>query len=214
MTNPKTTARIFLIRHGITDWIELGLLHGITDRPLSNIGLEQAQEVAAAMENTTAKRLYSSPLARAYQTAEAISKETGIELESIDGLKEMDYGWMEGKRDLWPIYKDRKLIINIYSSIRLLSGMLSGESETHFKKRVLKNWLELKSLHPGEDKIIVAHFGVLRLILAYEMNDDVKDITKYLLYPCSITELEIYENGPTKLVRLNDFDHISSDSGW
>lgn len=214
MNTPATSTRIILIRHGITDWLEEGLLHGITDRPLSQTGLEQAQEVAHAMKNTTAKWLYSSPLLRAYQTAEAIAKETGLDLQRIEGLKEMDYGWMEGKRDLWPIYKHRKFIINIYRSVRLLSGMISGESESHFKERVLSSWLEIRSLHPGEDKIVVAHFGVLRLILAYEMREDVKDITKYVLYPCSITELEINENVPTKLIRLNDYDHISSDSGW
>ncbi len=212
MTKNNNTTRIFLIRHGITDWIEEGLLHGITDRPLSEIGLKQAQEVAGAMKNTTAKWLYSSPLSRAYQTAEAVAKETGLEIEKVDGLCEMDYGWMEGKRDLWPIYKHRKLIVNLYRSARLLSAKISGESESKFKKRVLSNWQKLKTLHPGDDKIVVAHFGVLRLIITHELNDSVKDITKYFINPCSITEFEVNDNAPTKMIRLNDCKHISGDS--
>ena len=214
MTKEKNPTRIILVRHGITDWIEQGILHGITDRPLSKTGLEQAREVAGALRNTSAKWLYTSPLTRTFQTAEAIAKETGLEPEIVEDLREMDYGWMEGKRDLWPKFKDKKWVIQLYHKARLLSGRISGEAEAKFKKRVLVGWEKIKSFHKGDDKIVVAHFGVIREILAYEMNESTEDVTRLIIYPCSISEIEVDSGAPTRMIRLNDCEHINSDLGW
>ena len=63
-----------LVRHGYTEWIEKEILHGISDLPLSEFGLKQAELTAQYLKNTKIDRMYSSPLLRTMQTAEKISK--------------------------------------------------------------------------------------------------------------------------------------------
>jgi broad specificity phosphatase PhoE len=91
--------RFLLVRHGVTDWIEQELLHGISDIPLSEYGKNQAKLIAETFRGVKVDRLFSSSLSRAMQTAEEISKVTSLEIIPIEGLREMDFGWMEGKRD-------------------------------------------------------------------------------------------------------------------
>ena len=88
---------LLLVRHGTTEWVDNNILHGITDIPLNENGLRQAREVAEALKNVPASHLYSSSLTRCMQTAQAIAAKVHLEPVPMDGLKEMDFGWLEGK---------------------------------------------------------------------------------------------------------------------
>ena len=82
----------YLIRHGVTDWLEEGIAQGISDRPLSSFGLEQAQLTGQAFKDIKASRLFVSPMKRAVQTAQPISEVTGLTPEVVDGLRERGPG--------------------------------------------------------------------------------------------------------------------------
>ena len=213
MTNNEISTRVILIRHGITDWIEKKILHGISDRPLSAFGLEQAELVGKAMRNTTAMRLFVSPLKRAVQTAQSFSEDAGLKLELTDGLMEMNYGWFEGKMDYWHYLKDHKLAVNLYYVARAVVGLFSGESLGHFRKRVVGAWDSIRAQANGEPMIVVAHSGVLRTILLHEFGGDFNDASKFGLGTCSISEIEIYPHAPSKIIRINDQSHLDGKVG-
>ena len=83
--------RVFLIRHGLPDFPGgKGMCIGITDIPMGEAGLRQAAEMAERLPPVTA--VFSSPLTRAVQTAEAI----GMEVVVLDGLREMYAGAWDG----------------------------------------------------------------------------------------------------------------------
>jgi 2,3-bisphosphoglycerate-dependent phosphoglycerate mutase len=71
-----STTKLFLIRHGQTDWNLAGKLQGHADIPLNATGKEQAQKVAQFLrkKQISLQALYSSDLQRAHQTAQEISK--------------------------------------------------------------------------------------------------------------------------------------------
>lgn len=203
----------YLVRHGVTDWIEQGIVQGSSDRPLSSFGLEQAQLTGEALNDSKAARLFSSPMIRAMQTAQAISKTTGLAVESVEGLKEMDQGWMEGKRDHWPKFKNNFFWLGLYFLFRRLVILLSGESPASFKKHVLDAWTQIRSQAGNEPVIIVAHSGVLRTIMMHELGSSLKDTTRFFTDTCSISEIEIEPSGAARLVRLNDASHLGEKTG-
>ena len=87
---------IYLIRHGETDWNTVKRLQGITDIPLNPYGIELAQKTAAGMKDIAFDRIYSSPMIRAYRTAEIIKGERPVDIIIAEALREISFGDYEG----------------------------------------------------------------------------------------------------------------------
>ena len=88
---------IYLIRHGETDWNLYGKVQGREDIPINETGKEQATRCATALQNSEIRIIVTSPLSRAVQTANIISRSTGsTEIIIDDGLIERDFGKMSG----------------------------------------------------------------------------------------------------------------------
>jgi uncharacterized phosphatase len=89
--------RIFLIRHGETDWNLEGRLQGREDIPLNETGILQADICGQAFRGMNIGAIITSPLARASKTAEIIAGHVGInELIIDDRLIERDFGELSG----------------------------------------------------------------------------------------------------------------------
>lgn len=88
--------KIYLIRHGETDWNLQRLLQGSTDIPLNENGLELARVTAQGLKDVPFDRIYTSPLKRARQTAEILRGERNIPIIEEPRLKEICFGIYEG----------------------------------------------------------------------------------------------------------------------
>ncbi|GMQ97985.1 MAG: hypothetical protein BMS9Abin17_0489 [Acidimicrobiia bacterium] len=84
---------VSLFRHGESEGNILGLWQGHTDSPLSDLGREQA--AAAASGIPAIGQLFSSPLGRAFQTAEILAEPQGLTPILDDGFTEMSFGAWE-----------------------------------------------------------------------------------------------------------------------
>jgi len=208
MTKNNTTTTVYLIRHGITDWIEQGKIAGQSDRPLSAFGLEQAELTGKAMQGVEAAHLFCSPLLRARQTAAPISQATGLEPEYIDGLMETNFGIMEGKRNYWGTLRDKKFLLKMYFNMRRVINIFSGEKSGLFTQRVRKTWQDIRAQADGWPLIVVAHAGVLRNILFYELGGSLSD-TRFNLDACSISIIEISPVGPSQMIQPNGVAHLN-----
>lgn len=87
---------IFLLRHGATDWNLQGRCQGATDLDLNEIGIRQAQDIAAALTTETIHGIYSSDLRRAQQTAQLISVHHQLPVFIESDVRELDHGELEG----------------------------------------------------------------------------------------------------------------------
>lgn len=203
----------YFIRHGVTDWIESGFIQGISDRPLSSFGLEQAKLTGMAFKNTKASRLYVSPMKRAVQTAQPVSAAIGLEPEIIEGLQEKDQGWFEGKRDMWRRLSGNKVLLAIWRPIFQLISSLTGEKYSAFQSKVLEAWKYIRSQKADRAVIVVAHSGVLKAILMHELGKDMKKTRRYFSNTCSITEINIDTQGCANLVSFNKTSHLK-DKNW
>jgi broad specificity phosphatase PhoE len=84
--------RLFLVRHGQSTWNAQGRIQGWADPPLDETGHEQARRLALrlAAEEHGVSAIYSSPLLRARQTAEAVGLALELTVQTDDRLKEND----------------------------------------------------------------------------------------------------------------------------
>jgi broad specificity phosphatase PhoE len=200
-----------LVRHGYTEWIEKELLHGISDQPLSEFGFKQAELTARFLKNTRIDRIYSSPLLRTMQTAEKISETSGIPVIPIADLREEDYGWQEGKRDWWAYVRPRKALIPFYVVLRLTVNALSGEPFWKSKKRIADVWEKIKKENPEGTVAIVAHSGVLRMILMHEFGGSRLDVGTYPISTCGVSRISVNGSG-SKILSINEHDHLPAES--
>ena len=90
--------RLYLVRHGETDWNAEGRLLSFTDQPLSDRGERQAATLAGDLSGVRWDRAFSSPWVRARRTAEAVlaARPDAPPLVVDDRLREMDFGPFEG----------------------------------------------------------------------------------------------------------------------
>jgi broad specificity phosphatase PhoE len=93
-----TRPRLFLVRHGETDWNADCRLLSFTDRPLNERGERQAATLATGLAEVHWDRAYASPLVRARRTAEIVlaARTDAPHLQIDDRLREMDFGPYEG----------------------------------------------------------------------------------------------------------------------
>ena len=75
--------RLFLVRHGQTQWNVDKRTQGSTDTNLTEKGIWQAEKVSIRLENENITKVYTSDLKRAYQTAREISERLKIELKNL-----------------------------------------------------------------------------------------------------------------------------------
>ena len=104
--------RLYLIRHGETEWSLSGRHTGRTDIPLTANGEDEARELGRRLRDIPFARVLTSPLKRALQTCTLVGLDKAPENEA--DLAEWDYGDYEGQRSLdilngrpdWNVYRD------------------------------------------------------------------------------------------------------------
>lgn len=97
--------KIYVVRHGQTDYNVKKVFQGHTDIPLNETGEKQAQETAPKFRNIDVDMILVSPLKRTLQTAQYISQITGVPITIEERLIERSFGDMEGhqSREDWNI---------------------------------------------------------------------------------------------------------------
>ena len=89
--------KLYIIRHGETDWNKAWRLQGQTDTDLNEYGRELARITCEGIKDLKIDRVFSSPLRRAVETAELVTAGRGLTIETDERLKEVGFGINEGK---------------------------------------------------------------------------------------------------------------------
>jgi broad specificity phosphatase PhoE len=91
--------RVFVIRHGQSEWNVDGRRQGQLDSPLTEEGRSSAERVSARLLRLNPDALFSSPLGRAWSTAQIIDAVLDVGIRSEAGLSEIDHGHLAGLTD-------------------------------------------------------------------------------------------------------------------
>lgn len=185
--------KIFLIRHGQTQWNLQKRMQGSGDSPLTEKGLEQASAIGKFLSNKNISyrdfEFLVSPLNRAQHTAKIICQNLGIDFHLIkteNDLREKSFGIWEGKleEEIIKNYpKEYKLIME--GSLELAPPQ--GESEISLIERV-KNFQN----HLSQDKnyVLITHFYFSRSFQLSYLNKSLNSINSFTHLQNSIYLLE------------------------
>ncbi|MEB6380941.1 adenosylcobalamin/alpha-ribazole phosphatase [Leclercia adecarboxylata] len=154
--------RFFLVRHGQTAANASGLFYGSTDVPLTPLGIEQSTRVAGLLAEVSFSHALSSELQRAQQTAQLIVPVTGLDPR----LNEIDFGRWE-MRHFSNIAEEEPEAWQRWMDDWQNATPSGGEPFAHFAERVKAVAEELTLRQSPGDMLIVAHQGVLSLLLAH-----------------------------------------------
>jgi probable phosphoglycerate mutase len=149
--------KIFVIRHGETDMNKARKIQGQTeDAELNATGLAQAQASIAVLP-TGLTICFASPLKRARQTAEIITKHFKIPIVFRDELKEKHYGSLSGK--LWD--EVVKIVEKDLTRVNTEADLspYGGESVEDVKNRLNRFFEELRNQYSHEVPLVVTHGG-------------------------------------------------------
>ncbi len=162
-----TTTLLTLIRHGHTDWNELGRYQGHAPIPLSELGQAQARCLAGALAaDGTVRAVYSSDLKRCRQTAEPVAAALGLPLRCDARLRELDYGNWQGLTRAELIELDAEAFVRHHAD-PFNEPVPGGESQRILASRALAALNTILADHAGQHVVIVTHGGPLREILRH-----------------------------------------------
>ena len=198
--------RIVLVRHGETSWNQEGRFQGQNSIELNAVGLRQAQDVAAAMRTACPGAIYSSPLARALQTAEVIGQVQSLPVTQMNGLKELNLGRAEGLNNvqMQDLYPD---LMRRWRTDPAGVRMPDGESLYELQARARRAVERIKSGHPRETAIAVSHNFAIGAVVCEVLDLPLCRFHRIKLDLGSLTTLEHGIRG-WRLLSLNQTLHL------
>lgn len=199
-------SKIFLVRHGETDWNKEDRCQGCIDIELNSEGLRQAEFVAERLLNEEIHAMYCSNLKRAYGTAQIIANRLGLSVTKSEALNEISFGDWEGLT----FEEIRKRHDYDYNTWRLSphTAIFPGEgSLDNVHKRVMKYVDEIISKNEGKNILIVSHGGVIKLIILGLLGIGLEVYNKFYVANTSLSIVHI-DKDKRYLRTLNDTCHV------
>ena len=160
--------KLYLVRHGETDWNLQHKMQGQVDVPLNSTGLKQAEKLRDTLRNYDFDVCYCSPLKRAVKTSE-IATSGRVKIIFDDNLKERSYGRLEGTdSERWSIDDFNQQLNTSQDGIEPIKDLLARA------KKVLDR---LKVENPPDAKVLVVGHGTMFkalhfVIVGYDDNTD------------------------------------------
>lgn len=192
---------IILVRHGETALNATRVMQPV-DTPLSERGLAQAAALGRRLAQLPVKALLSSDLARAWQTAEAVSAQTGLTIEASSLLHERNFGALRG----------RAYDTLGFDPLVMAHAPPGGESAAEFEQRMLQAFALMLRRHDacGGDLIVVTHGLLIRRLLAGPLR-----LSEHKLAGLHLgnTALSVFDASPPHpLSLLNCTQHLLADA--
>jgi len=198
--------QLTLIRHGETLWNKEGRIQGRSDVELSDAGIEQARRLALSLKDSDIDAIHTSPLKRAYRTAEIINSFHGRMIEVHSELMEMDQGDFEGLSFKELMAREKEFLhrwVADPASVR----MPRGETLTELQNRA---WHPIEKIIAGSQNVlVVAHNFTIAAILCRLRKINLSEFRSTCVDNASKTLINIRE-GQAHIEVMNDRSHLSA----
>ena len=208
---------IYLVRHGENPAnINKQFSHRKVDFPLTGKGMLQARQTADYFRDLQVDEIYSSPLVRAVQTADAIAGVKGLPVTTMEAFREVDAGDMEDMPptdDNWRAYME---VVRAWYDGKPETAFPGGENFLEAARRVLDGLHSLVDGSTGKSILVVGHGGIFIVaVTALCVTSDLSGLRGAPLQNCGISEISAWvEDGRLKgnLVRWAWCDHLSGEA--
>jgi len=199
--------KLFIARHGETDYNKKGLLQGRgIDAPLNDTGWEQARKLSAYLQQYRTDYLISSSLKRSWQTAQPYGESSKLEVQKEGGLDEMDFGMYEGVPYTEAV-GDLMALKEIWEGGNVAEPVPGGESPLEVFERANSAVHELMDRSREETLVLVLHGRLIRILLSKWLGYGLENMQMIQHQNGAINHL-VY-NGEFEPVYLNKIDHLA-----
>jgi probable phosphoglycerate mutase len=186
--------RLCIVRHGETDWNTERRIQGHLDTELNAVGHGQAQATAKGLVGHDFAALFSSDLVRTLQTAAELSRVTGLQVQLETGLRERNYGGMQG------LTYDEMLLKDTAEAERFRQRELhydfgGGETLVEFAERIYATVNRLSAAHAGQTLLLVTHGGVLDIIYRRASGRDLTSPRDFAVPNAALNWVEVGQEG-------------------
>jgi probable phosphoglycerate mutase len=207
MSSPVT--RVFLVRHGATTLSAEDRFAGETDVPLSDTGRDQARRLAKRLCTEKISAIYSSPLGRTMETARILSEPHKVEVQPLDGLREISHGHWEQmtRREVAEKFPTE---CAQWEKDPYTFAPPGGESGLAVTARALPVLIDLVRQHPASCILVVSHKATIRLLLSSLLGFDPRRYRDNLdQNPAALNIVDFKDPARARLTLFNDTSHYS-----
>ena len=207
--------KLYLVRHGETDWNIERRLQGQVDIPLNEIGRKLAVKTGMELSNISFDVCFTSPLKRAKETAELILDGKAVPIIDDERIIEMAFADWEGKhcsKERWEVPDSFQ---KFFDDPANFEPAPEGESFEQVKERTGRflEWLYVQKEYESSNVLITTHGAALAGLLN---NIKGESIEKYwgvgVHKNCAVTEVEVIDGKP-ELISENQvyYDDVVKD---
>jgi broad specificity phosphatase PhoE len=196
--------KLFLVRHGETDYNAKGILQGYSPVPLSTRGCQQAALVAERLASIHTQVLYSSDIQRAQETAAIIGQRLRLAVQPCEGLREWHVGaWTHKPAEAYAAHLEA---LGAHPVTYVPEG---GESQVQTQERMVTQMQQLLEQHAGETIICVSHGKAIDLLTRHILGLDVMQPPAYRIANTSVNIFNV-QDGIWEVVTLNEVRHLET----
>ena len=163
--------RVYLVRHGTTEWNKEEIFRGRVDCKLNDTGREEARVLEEYFRDVTIDSIYTSPFIRAVETAQAVALSKGLTVKPDPAFIDMDYGEWQGLPleevkikypDLYRLWQERPQEVTFPG----------GENLARVRARAWEGFERVAQGNPGRIVLVVSHRVVTKVLICAALGLD------------------------------------------
>lgn len=205
---------IYLTRHGQTEWNIEKRLQGRGNSPLTEAGIERAEELRERIKDIELDAIYSSPIERALHTANIVKGDKSVEVITEEGLMEMCFGDYEGRKtdEVMKENPEWNIDLIMHGDVNLCAP--NGENLGSVRNRVKEAMDRIIEENKGNSVLIVAH-GITLKALMYYFKDE--EVNSEVMGQATLTKILVDKDNNFVIEFKNDDSHFTVKEqklGW
>nr|WP_314656401.1 histidine phosphatase family protein [uncultured Fusobacterium sp.] len=201
---------IYFVRHGQTIWNVEKRFQGLSDSPLTELGITQAKLLGKKLKDIKFDKFYSTSLKRANDTANYIKGNREQEVEIFDDFVEISMGDMEGiqQEEFKKLYP--KQVKNFFfNQLEYDPSSFGGESFLEVRERVAKGLDKFIDLNKDYERVlVVSHGATLKTLLHYISGKDISTLSDEVIPKNTSYTIVKYENGKFEIIDFSNVSHL------
>jgi len=194
-----------LIRHAQTDMVDSALAGRMAGVHLNQMGRAQAERLAARLADIKIAGIYSSPLARAQETAARIAARQALEVRTLEEIGEIDYGDWTG-RGFDDLARDPDW--HRFNAMRSLARVPNGEMMIEAQARMVAALERLRLAHPEETVAIISHGDLIKAAVAHYLGVPLDLFQRITISPASVGVI-IIDAQAVRVLAVNHTDGMA-----
>ena len=201
---------IYFVRHGQTVWNVEKRFQGLSDSPLTELGITQAKLLGEKLKNIKFDKFYSTSLKRANDTANYIKGNREQEVEIFNDFVEISMGDMEGiqQEEFKKLYPEQ--VKNFFfNQLEYDPSSFGGESFLEVRERVAKGLDKFIDLNKDYERVlVVSHGATLKTLLHYISGKDISTLSDEVIPKNTSYTIVKYENEKFEITDFSNVSHL------